>query len=164
VSEWPRVSWLDAEAVRVERERDAMHRVAPEFDWTGAGWKGTPPVWPFERAVPDQLDAFLGERRFQLDIVYLESFPMVPPRFLPVDPEPDLRVRTMHAWHVNGDGSLCLFQNTTDWNPWTTAADLLPKASGWFLEYLLLMDDRIEHMTVNGIAGDSSLDHLFVAS
>ncbi len=88
---------------------------------------------------------------------------MVAPRFVPIDPEPDFRVRTMNAWHVNGDGSLCMFQNSTDWDPWSTAAELIPKASGWFLEYLLLTDRRIERMTETGIVRDASLDHLFFA-
>lgn len=138
-----------------------MPLVAPEFEWTGAGWRGVAPMWPFERPAPLHLEAFLADRRFELEVVYLESFPMVAPRFVPLDPEPDLFVRTMHEWHVNGDGSLCLFQNSTDWDPWSTAADLVPKASGWFLEYLLLKDERIEHMTVSGIVADDSLDHFF---
>lgn len=164
MNERPRLSWLDAEGHRVQVERAAMEAVAPELAWTGSGWVGTPPVWPFEREAPAGLDAFLRSRRLTMAITYLESYPMVPPRFMPIDPQPDLRVRTMHAWHVNGDGSLCMFQNSTDWDPWCTAADLVPKASGWFIEYLLLVDERLEQMTVHGIASDDSLDHLLVGS
>jgi hypothetical protein len=137
-----------------------MEKVARDMNWTGVGWFGVAPIWPFARERPAALDAFVASRRLTLEIGYLESFPMVPPRFMPIDPEPDLKVRTMHAWHVNGDGSLCMFQNSTDWDPWCTAADLIPKASGWFIEYLLLIDGRIEQMTVSGIARDNSLDDL----
>jgi hypothetical protein len=155
---------MDAEPGRLFREREAITTIAPELEWTESGWAGYAPVWPFERPKPPQLDAFLAGRRLQLKVEYLQSYPMVAPRFVPIDPEPDLRVRTMHDWHVNGDGSLCMFQNSTDWDPRSTAADLIPKASGWFLEYLLLTGELIEHMTVNGIVSDDVLDHLFVAS
>jgi hypothetical protein len=61
---------------------------------------------------------------------------------------------------VNGDGSLCLLQTADDWHPDASAADLIVKAVGWFLEYLLMVDDRIEAMTTSGIATDPALDEL----
>ena len=48
----------------------------------------------------------------------------------------------MHTWHVNGDGSLCLMQAADDWQPEDTAADLVRKACGWFVEYLLVEAGR----------------------
>lgn len=160
--EWPRVSWLDDDPARLERELAAMPVVAPDLSWNGRCWTGHAPLWPFERPHPDGLLSFVGDRRLQVEIFYLESFPMVAPRFMPVDPEPDISVRTRHDWHVNGDGSLCMFQNFSDWDPFSTAADLVPKASGWFLEYLLLSSGRIDTMTVHGIVDDDQLDHFLV--
>jgi len=140
-----------------------MPKVAPDLTWDGQCWTGHTPLWPFERLQPEGLLSFVGNRRLEVEISYLESFPMVAPRFMPVDPEPDMSVRTRNDWHVNGDGSLCMFQNFTDWDPFKTAADLVPKAAGWFLEYLLLSSGQIEGMTVNGIVNDDQLDHLLVA-
>lgn len=161
MAQWQRVSWMDDDPARLERELEAMPDVAPELAWNGRAWSGPAPLWPFDRPVPSGLAAFVGDRRLTLEITYFESFPMVAPRFTPVDPEPDIAVRTRHEWHVNGDGSLCMFQNYSDWDPFSTAADLIPKASGWFLEYLLLSSGRIDAMSVGGIVNDDQHDHRF---
>lgn len=139
-----------------------MPIVAPDLAWDGQRWTGSAPLWAFERPSPDGLLSFVGDRRLKLEISYLESFPMVAPRFTPIDPVPHISVWTRHDWHVNGDGSLCMFQNFNDWDPFSTAADLVPKAAGWFLEYLLLSSGRIERMTVNGIVDDDRLDSLLI--
>lgn len=160
--DWPRISWLDAEPRRLALEREAMPPVAPGLSWLDAGgWEGLLPVWPFTRPQPDGLDDFLGGRRFRVGVEYLESFPMTAPRFLPLDPDPPVGVRSMAQWHVNPDGSLCLLQSAAAWDPMCTAAELVPKAAGWFLEYLLTSDDAIEAMTESGIANDASLDQFF---
>lgn len=158
-----RLSWFDDDPARLQRELDAMPAVAPALVWTGGHWAGELPLWPMERPEPATLREYVGDRRFRVEVHYFESFPMVAPRFIPIEPEPEIAVWTMHRWHVSGDGSLCLFQNFIDWDPSGTAADLVPKAAGWFLEYLLMEDGAIEHMTVNGIATNDSHDHLFVA-
>jgi hypothetical protein len=145
------------------RELEAMPAAAPQLAWTGESWSGELPVWPFERPEAPALNDYLGGRRMSVEVRYYESFPMVAPRFIPIDPVAPLSVRTMNRWHVAGDGSLCLFQNSTDWDPFCTAADLVPKAAGWFLEYLLMSDGVVDGMTTAGIAGDDSLDHLFAA-
>ena len=164
MSSFPRISWLDAEPRRAALEREAMPPVAPDLAWLpDGGWEGVLPVWPFSRPAPPELPGFLAERRFRVRIEYLESFPMTAPLFWPVDPEPHVSVRSMAMWHVLPDGSLCLFQSMHDWDPCSTAADLVPKAAGWFLEYLLLKDGRIESMTEAGIANDDRLDRLLVA-
>ncbi len=137
-----------------------MPEVAPDLTWDGRCWTGHAPLWPFGRPQPDGLLAFVGGRRFQLEISYPESFPMLAPRFMPADPEPNIFVRTRQDWHVNGDGSLCMFQDFIDWDPFATAAELVPKAAGWFLEFLLLSSDQIEAMTVNGIVDDGQFDDL----
>src|SRR4051812_6958302 len=110
MAEWRRVSWRGAEPGRLAREIWAMQAGAPEMGWDGVKWCGHFPAWPFERRRPDGLLELLGGRRFRVEVAYPESFPMVPPRFVPLDPSPSLGVRTMHEWHVNGDGTLCLFQ------------------------------------------------------
>jgi hypothetical protein len=52
----------------------------------------------------------------------------------------------------------------TSWTGIETAADLVVKAAGWFLEYLLMDAGLIEHMSENGIANDDLLDHFFSPS
>lgn len=159
-----RVSWVDDEPARFSRELEAMPEVAPDLHWLGSHWEGFVPLWPIDRPEPPGLVEFTSGRRFRVEVHYLESFPMVAPRFLPTDPQPEIAVWTMNRWHVAGDGSLCLLQNFTDWHPVNTAADLVPKAAGWFLEYLLMVDGVIEAMSTGGIAADDSLDHLFQRS
>jgi hypothetical protein len=163
MAEWPRQSWLEAEPARAAREQSAMSAVAPELEWIddGGGWEGLAPIWPFERPPPEELDAFLAGRRLRIRVEYLEGFPMAAPRIVPIDPEPDPRVRTQHDWHVNGDGTVCLFQSASDWTGRDTAADLVVKSAGWFLEYVLLEAGLIDRMTTNGIVSDPVHDHLF---
>lgn len=158
---WPRQSWLEAEPSRLEREWSAIAAVAPDFIWLeGGGWEGLAPVWPFSRPRPAGLEGFLAGRRFRLRVVYSQAFPMIAPTVWPLDPQPDPRYRTQHAWHVNPNGSLCLLQAASDWTGADTAADLVVKAAGWFLEYQLMEASTIASMTEHGIAGDASLDHL----
>jgi hypothetical protein len=57
-----------------------------------------------------------------------------------------------------GDGSLCLLQTADLWTGRETAADLVIKASGWFVEYLLMEAGAIERMTLSGLNADISLD------
>ena len=154
---------MEDDPLRLKRELEAMPAAAPQITWMGDHWAGELPVWPFGRPEPPALSDYLARRRFSVEIRYYESFPMSAPRFIPIDPDPPIAVWTMNRWHVAGDGSLCLFQNFTDWDPFCTAADLVPKAAGWFLEYLLMSDGVVEEMTPRGIAVDDSLDHLFTA-
>jgi hypothetical protein len=160
------VSWLDAEPRRLVREREAVSAIAPELEWIerpAGGWEGFAPAWPFERAAPEGLDKFLAGRRLRIQVEYSQAFPMVEPKIWPVDPSPDPRYRTQAIWHVNPDGSLCLLQAASDWTGHETAADLVVKAAGWFLEYLLMEEGLIERMTESGIVNDDALDHLFDA-
>lgn len=163
-SEPERISWLAAEPARYRREHDAMGAVAPDMEWSAGalsgGWTGAIPVWPFERPSPEGLSEFLAGRRLTVAVVYRESFPMTEPQIFPIDPIPDSSLRALHEWHLNGDGSLCLLRRATDWRGKETAADLVVKASGWFLEYLLLVDGLQTAMTECGIVSDPSLDYL----
>lgn len=159
-----REHWIDAEPQRAMREREEMAREAPELEWLPeGGWEGLIPMWPFDRPQPAGLEAFLNHRRLRVLIEYPQSFPMVEPSIFPIDPEPEIYQRTQTQWHVMGDGSLCLFQNASDWTGRETAADLIVKTAGWFLEYELMQRGLIDEMTRDGIVNDASLDHLFVA-
>lgn len=165
------VSWTAANPAVVERERDAMAEVAPDMVWAddllwrygrvAFGWRGAAPVWSAEREAAPGLPDFVNGRRLELEIFYPESFPATPPALFPVVPDVPLVRRTLHKWHMNGDGSLCLLQTALDWPLDGTAADLVKKASGWFLEYLLLEAGLIDAMSENGINSDDSFDHLF---
>jgi len=115
-------------------------------DTTGGGWVGTAPDWPFERDRPPDLDAFLGGGTFSLESAAGPAHPAAIPGVHPIDPVPDLYVRTNQAWHVMGDGSLCLLQSALDWTGRELAAELIVKAAGWYLEFLLLQAERIEAM------------------
>ena len=161
------MGWLEAEPAQVAVEKASMAEIAPELNWiedelTG-GWRGVVPIWPFERPMPRGLEAFLAGRRLTVEVQYLQAHPMVEPKVWPLDPQPDPMHRSRHDWHVNGDGSLCMLQTASDWDGTGTAADLIVKAAGWFIEYLLMEGALIEKMTINGIAVDDSLDHLLVS-
>lgn len=162
----PRRSWLVAEPRRLAAEREAMLAVAPELVWDevcpSGGWWGFAPVWPFQRPVPVTLDAFLAGRRLSLRVDYPQAFPMAEPVLRPLDPEPPFVARTDHRWHVNGNGSLCLLQRAADWTGEEHAAELVRKAAGWFLEFLLMQTGTVESMTESGLADDHSRDALFV--
>jgi len=157
------LSWWQVEPDLLRREQQAMAALAPELAWVPAGpgqWVGLAPIWPFERPAPPGLIGLLAGRRLQLEVRYSHAFPVVAPKVWSIDPQPALEQRTQHAWHVNGDGSLCLLRDAAAWTGREPAAELVIKAAGWFIEYLLLSDGRIEEMTSAGIATDSCLDGL----
>ena len=99
------VPWVEAEPKRFARELAAMPLVAPDLTFEAGRWTGLLPVWPFDRDAPDGLEAFLAGQRCRVAIEYLESFPMIAPRFWPLNPEPPLFQRSMAKWHVSPDGS-----------------------------------------------------------
>lgn len=157
------VSWIEVDPDLFEEEQCQMAEVAPGMTWApeALAWIGELPEWPFDRERPEQLSAFLAGRRAVASIRYSEAHPAAPPRVFVLSPEIDPRVRTRHDWHVNGDGTLCLFQNASDWLLTAGAADLLIKAASWFLEYCLMEDGRIDCMSADGIVSDPSSDQLF---
>lgn len=157
-----RVRWQDAEPLRFERELEAVRAVAPALVWVDDRdrWEGELPLWPFERDQPAGLDGFVGDRRFSVHITYSQGFPMVAPQIVPIDPTPEFGARIQHAWHLNGDGSLCLLQSADAWDGSGTAADLVLKGASWFLEYLLMEAGQMTKMSENGIVTDPGSDHL----
>ncbi len=164
---WERISWLEAEPTAAALERQRMSEVAPGLAWLerpSGGWVGSMPLWPFERDCPDGLNDFVMGRALQVRIEYPQSYPMAEPLFVPLKPQPPLAVRSWSQWHVLPNGGLCLLQDAAVWDGSDTAADLVPKASGWFLEYLLMKRGVISEMTVNGIASDDCLDRYFAVT
>lgn len=89
---------------------------------------------------------------------------MVPPSIRALNPEPDFREWTVHGWHVNGDGTLCLLLTMSLWDPQSSVVELLLKAAGWRIEYALMKVGAIDAMTISGIVSDDSLDELIAAS
>lgn len=162
--------WFEAEPERLSRELEAMAEVAPELEWNadltrpgwldGGGWYGLAPRWPFDRPAPPELDAFLGGQRLEIAVICRQSHPAVEPIVYPLDPEPGLEYRTQHAWHVSGDGSLCLTQRAYDWTGDEMTAELVVKAAGWLVEYLLVSRGVRDDMTEVGIGVRGDLDHL----
>jgi hypothetical protein len=173
VPDLPRLSWIAAEAARVQHEQAEMQRWAPDMGWrtdltwpdgrTGAGWEGLVPAWGADRPEPLGVSNLLHGRRLRLKVVCPEAFPMVAPDLYPLDPAVPIDRRTQHRWHVNGDGSLCLMQAADFWQPENTAADLVRKAAGWHIEYLLVDDGDLHQMTERGVYIDDELDALLAA-
>jgi len=129
----------------------------------GVGWEGLAPAWGAERGEPTGVKGLLAGRRLRLRVIYPEAFPMVPVDLYPVKPEVPVGRRTLHRWHINGDGSLCMMQAAEDWQPGDTSADLVCKASGWFIEYLLVDGGEMDAMTTRGIYVSQDIDALLAA-
>ena len=169
----PRISWFDAEPARVDSEKAEMQRWAPDMEWgteltwpdgrRGAGWEGFAPAWGADRFEPAGIAKLLDGRRLRLRVICPEAFPMVAPDLYPIDPEVPIDRRTQHRWHVNGDGSLCMMQAADDWQPDNAAADLVRKAAGWFIEYVLVDAGDLDTMTTRGIYVSDEIDALLAA-
>jgi len=156
------IPWYEAEPERLEREVLAMRRVAPDLTWDpvvgeGGGWAGELPLWPFARPQPARLHEAVT-KGLGVSIKLRQSHPAVEPGIVPRDPEPSIAYRTMHSWHLRGDGSLCLLQVASDWSGREPVADLATKAAGWHLEYLLMDTGIVQRMTLGGIASSRKYD------
>lgn len=142
-----------------------MRLIAPALTWLAAdiepsgGWEGQVPLWPFDRPEPPGLPLLTGGP-LTVRVTCGHAFPMVEPEFYPLNVDLPAAAFGWATWHVAPDGALCLLQESVAWDPRATAADLIPKVSGWFLEYHLLTRGLIEQMTVSGIAIDDSFDRL----
>jgi len=56
-----------------------------------------------------------------------------------------------------------MMQAAEDWQPGDTSADLVCKASGWFIEYLLVDGGEMDAMTTRGIYVSQDIDALLAA-
>lgn len=158
-----RIDWRDAEPYALEREHAAMLERAPDMQWSerlpAGGWEGRAPAWPAGCDAPVGLDRLLGEQRLGLSVQYTQGFPMAAPDVFPTDPIPPASRRADHSWHLNGNGSLCLLFSSADWPEGATAAELVEKASGWFVEYLAREAGLIERMSESGpVKGNLELE------
>lgn len=156
-----RYEWWNNEPGRLEADQLQMQRHFPELIWStenNGQWRGALPAWPFSREAPSGLDALLNGYGLEVLVLCGQAYPAAPPKVLPLNPEPEIVERTQQRWHVNGDGSLCLFQSESVWNTRATLVDVLLKAAGWNVEYALMKAGFVEAMTINGIVTDIALD------
>jgi len=157
-------SWWQDEPGRLAAELVAMRAAAPGLAWQDAepsgGWRGTLPLWPFGRPEPPGLLSLVGGRPLEVQITCGHAFPMVEPAVRPVSVEVPFEALGWTSWHVAPGGTLCLLQESAQWDPASAAADLIPKVSGWYIEFCLKKAGHIDAMTISGIAEDSSLDGL----
>ena len=157
-------SWWQDEPGRLAAEFAAMTAAAPDLAWlhseASGGWQGTVPLWPFSRPQPAGLLALLGGQRLEVRIICGHAFPMVEPTVRPLSVEIPFQALGWASWHVTPSGALCLLQESAQWNPSSAVADLVPKISGWHIEFCLMRGEHIEAMTECGIAEDDSLDEL----
>jgi hypothetical protein len=160
----PARSWWQDEPTRLAAEKAAMTAAAPDLTWLSGepsgGWQGTVPFWPFSRPQPYGLPALLGGQPLEVQIICGHAFPMVEPRVRPLSVEVPVQALGWATWHVSPDGTLCLLQESAQWDPSGTTADLVPKISGWHIEFWLMKGGHIEAMTEYGIAQDDSFDEL----
>jgi hypothetical protein len=162
------ISWTQSDPEHLLAEREQVGALAPELRWTEelsyrereglAGFEGPLPAWCAPRPEPPGIAELLAGARLTLRCIYTQATPMIPPAIFPLELEIPLGRRTDHAWHLNGDGSLCLLRGAGDWCPGETAVPLLIKASCWFIEYRLKDRGLIEKMSESGIAADESFD------
>lgn len=156
-----RYEWWRQEPGRLDTDQRQLHTRFPGLTWStedNGQWSGELPIWPFDRDPPEGLDVLLGGRGLQVLVRCGQGYPAAPPRVVPLDPEPEIVERTQHRWHVNGDGTLCLFQSEAVWSTRATLVEVLLKAAGWRIEYALMKAGLIETMTTNGIVTDTALD------
>jgi hypothetical protein len=159
--------WIDRDPERYRRDVREVSAAFPDLVWTdvgAGGWDGVLPLWPFDRPAPTGLNELAGHAGLHVEVRYPQAYPMVPPSIRALNPEPDFREWTVHGWHVNGDGTLCLLLTMSLWDPQSSVVELLLKAAGWRIEYALMKVGAIDAMTSSGIVSDDSLDELIAAS
>jgi hypothetical protein len=160
----PARSWWQDEPARLAAEQAAMEAAAPGLAWLAdepsGGWEGDVPLWPFTRTQPPGLPELLGGRPLEVRITCGHAFPMVEPSVLPLSVDIPFQALGWTTWHMAPDRTLCLMQESAQWDPGGTAADLIPKISGWNIEFWLMSNGLIDAMTARGIAEDSSYDSL----
>ena len=155
--------WWHDDPKRLEDERAAMFAVAPDLIWRfegSGGWVGTVPTWPMPRPQPKGIVALVDGRPFNVRISCSPAHPMIEPLVWPKNIALPTLALGLTQWHLLPSGTLCLLQDHTSWNPSDLISELIPKISGWYIEYHLKTKDLIDRMTEQGIAVDDSLDSL----
>lgn len=140
-----------------------MFTAAPGLEWFAgdiSGWRGEVPLWPFERPQPPGLDCLVGGRPFSVKISCMPAHPMVAPLVTPRNVSVPPHGLGLNKWHSLPGGALCLFLGAAWWDPRTLAAELVPKISGWYIEYHLMMQGRIVRMPDRGFDRCDALDEI----
>jgi hypothetical protein len=156
-------SWWQDEPDRLAAEQAAMAVAAPHLAWVNSepsgGWQGTAPLWPFCRPQPAGLSELVGGP-LAVRVICGHAFPMVEPAVRPLSVGVPFRALGWTSWHVTPTGMLCLLQESAQWDPSSPAAALVPKISGWHIEFWLMRAGHVETMTECGISEDDILDGL----
>jgi hypothetical protein len=144
--------------------------MAPHLLWDGTlrsvrgrkcgGWRGQVPLWPFGRPRPARLAEVVPPNQRVVEIRCAEAHPMLAPTVWPKGVSLPKAALGWHDWHLTLAGGLCLLQNATAWDPQEFVAELVPKISGWLIEYALVQRGLIPAMTEQGIQANDSLDPL----
>jgi hypothetical protein len=120
--------WYELDPPRLVQERDAMHARFPQFRLRRSGrtlyWDG-------------QLTSNGGET-YRIVIRYPDSFPDLPPKVFPIDPDIIAlhNEATLELKHQFSDGSLCLFHpNDRFFQKRSTAVTVIAAAAAWFAAY-----------------------------
>lgn len=165
------MSWQDAEPARLKRDMKDVADFAPSLEYQEpvapdgggfphGGWFGELPIWPFERPSPEGLKELVGTIGLTVAVVYSAAHPMVAPTVHPLSVQPTVHEESRSTWHVAPGGSLCLLQSDGGWRPEASITELLAKAVGWNIEYVLMKHGAIQEMSVRGIVTDTSFDDL----
>lgn len=155
------ITWWRDDRERLDAEVAAMEEAAPRLKWSEqrlGGWCGEVPLWPFGRPRPRGLERLVAGRPLSVRVSCWPVHPMVAPMVRPLGVDVPPEALGYNTWHLLPDGSLCLFRGTAWWDPARLVADLIPKISGWYLEYHLMKRGCLRRMPDRGVDVDGALD------
>jgi hypothetical protein len=157
----PSITWWQDDPQRLHAECEALRAAAPGLTWNADGpgrWHGEVPLWPFGRPQPTGLPSLVGNRPLSVEVICSAAYPMMAPFVFPVSVEPPIGALGYTEWHLLPHGALCLFRGTAWWDPARLIASLVPKISGWYIEFHLMMANRLRWMPDCGVDCDGGLD------
>jgi hypothetical protein len=155
------ITWWQDDPERLDAELMAMGEAAPQLEWFDeglGGWHGEVPLWPFERPQPRGLERLVGQRPLSVRVFCRPVHPMMAPIVRPLGVDVPLEALGYNTWHLLPSGSLCLLRGTAWWDPARLVADLIPKISGWYIEYHLMKRECLKRMPDRGVDLDDALD------
>jgi hypothetical protein len=174
------IAWWQDDPGRLDAECAAMAEAAPDLNWVDArfaatanaaaartwfdaatgGWFGEVPLWPFDRPRPRGLGDLVGGRPLLVAVQCWPVHPMMAPIVTPLGVPLPLEALGLNTWHLVPSGALCLFRGDAWWDPASLVAELVPKISGWYIEYHLMMRGCITRMPDRGVNVDDALDQV----
>jgi hypothetical protein len=157
----PPITWWQDDPQRLRAECAELTAAAPGLQWDADGpgrWHGEVPLWPFDRPQPAGLPSLVGGRPLGVEMVCTPPHPMLAPFVFPVSVELPIHALGDADWHLLPNGALCLFRGTAWWDPERLVASLVPKISGWYVEFHLMMAKRLRRMPDRGVDRDDQLD------